>query len=135
MVARADSGRAYLLDTSACVQILRNRVSVGELPQAAETAIPAIVAAELWAGAHKGASPGQVGRLEEFLEIFPVIEFTHAAARAYGEIRAELELGGKSIGPMDLLIAAQALSLGATLVTGNLREFKRVKRLKILAWK
>ncbi len=135
MVARAANVRAYLLDTSACVQILRNRASVGELPETTETAIPAIVAAELWAGAQNGASLGQTARLEEFLEIFPVVEFTHAAARVYGEIRAELERKGMTIGPMDLLIAAQALSLGATLVTGNLREFRRVKGMKIHAWK
>lgn len=42
--------------------------------------------------------------------------------------------GGRSIGPLDLLIAAQARSLGATLVTANAAEFKRVKGLKVLSW-
>ena len=46
-----------------------------------------------------------------------------------------LEKKGVSIGPLDLLIAAHARSLGATLITANTGEFKRVKGLKVLAWK
>jgi tRNA(fMet)-specific endonuclease VapC len=46
-----------------------------------------------------------------------------------------LEERGRSIGPLDLLIAAQARSLGATLVTANAGEFKRVKGLKVKTWK
>ena len=52
-----------------------------------------------------------------------------------GATEPALEAGGVSIGPMDLLIAAQARSLGATLVTANTKEFQRVKGLKIRAWK
>ncbi len=62
-------------------------------------------------------------------------EFTEDAARHYAEIRADLERRGKTIGPMDLLIAAHARSLGATLVTRNAREFRRVKGLHLLALK
>lgn len=51
------------------------------------------------------------------------------------DIRAALEAKGKSIGPLDWLIAAQARSLGATLVTANARGFKRAHGLKVLAWK
>ena len=50
-------------------------------------------------------------------------------------IRPALKAAGTTIGPFDLLIAAQARSLGATLVTANAGEFKRVKGLKVLAWK
>jgi len=52
----------------------------------------------------------------------------------YGHIRATLESAGKIIGPLDLLIAAHALALEATLVTHNTREFKRVPDLKIDDW-
>ena len=50
------------------------------------------------------------------------------------ESKCELMARGQLIGPMDLLIAAHALSLGATLVTNNEREFKRVKGLKLENW-
>ena len=52
----------------------------------------------------------------------------------YGHIRATLESAGKTIGPLDLLIAAHALALEATLVTHNTREFKRVPDLKLDDW-
>ena len=57
------------------------------------------------------------------------------AALHYADIRAAFETAGTPIGQLDLLIAAQARSLGATLVTANAGEFKRVKGLKVLAWK
>ena len=63
------------------------------------------------------------------------MEFTLESALEYADIRADLEAKGTPIGPLDLLIAAQARSLGATLVTANASEFKRVKGLRILAWK
>ena len=56
------------------------------------------------------------------------------AALIYGEIRAGLERGGKTIGPLDMLIAAHALSLGATLVTNNEAEFRRVPDLRSENW-
>jgi tRNA(fMet)-specific endonuclease VapC len=53
---------------------------------------------------------------------------------AYGEIRAALEKAGTPIGSMDLLIGAHALSLGATLVTANIREFRRIRGLRTVNW-
>lgn len=126
---------AYLLDSSVCIMLLRGRTALAELPPPPETAISGIVAAELWAGAEKANRPREANRLEELLEFFPVLDFTGAAARIYGEVRADLERKGTLIGPLDLLIAAHARSLGATLVTANAREFKRVKGLKVQAWK
>jgi tRNA(fMet)-specific endonuclease VapC len=64
-----------------------------------------------------------------------VRDFDVAAAEHYGDLRAELERRGQTIGPLDLLIAAHARSLGATLVTGNTREFRRVPKLAVLSWR
>jgi len=127
---------AYLLDSSACIPILRNKTGLGRLPAPARTGIPMIVAAELWTGVKKNMSthPQQAAKLQAFLDLFVIPPFDMEAALHYAEIRAELESVGKSIGPLDLLIAAQARSLNATLVTGNVTEFKRVKGLKVLAW-
>ena len=128
---------AFLLDSSACIAVLRNTAGLASLPDPALTGIPVIVAAELWTDVKKNlrTHPHQAARLEAFLRIFRVEEFSVDAAIHYGEIRAALELAGTPIGLMDLLIAAQARSLGATLVTANAREFRRVKGLRVRAWK
>ena len=127
---------AYLLDSSACIPILRNKAGLGKLPSPVKTGIPIIVAAELWTGVKKNMAthPHQAAKLQAFLGLFAIPEFDMDAALHYAEIRAELEASGKTIGPLDLLIAAQARSLGATLVTGNVAEFKRVKGLKVQEW-
>lgn len=128
---------SFLLDSSACIPVLRNQAGLGKLPDPALTGIPVIVAAELWTGVKKNLStrPHQAAKLEAFLDLFLIANFTLDAAIHYAEIRAMLEAAGTPIGPLDLLIAAQARSLGATLVTANAGEFKRVKGLKVLAWK
>ncbi len=66
-----------------------------------------------------------------YIQTYPWIE---DCARISGEIRTDLEKKGTLIGPHDILIAAHALTLGATLVTHNTREFKRVKHLNIVDW-
>ena len=127
---------SHLLDASACIPILRNKAGLDKLPPPAKTGIPVIVAAELWTGVKKNMAthPHHAARLQTFLHMFAVPEFDMNAAIHYAEIRAELEAAGKTIGPLDLVIAAQARSLGATLVTGNGIEFKRVKGLKVQEW-
>lgn len=126
----------YLLDSSDCIPILRNQTGLGKLPAPAKTGIPVIVAAELWTGVKKNMAthPHQAARFQAFLSMFAIPEFDLNAALHYAEIRAELEAAGTTISPLDLLIAAQARSLGATLVTGNAAEFKRVTGLKIQKW-
>jgi len=128
---------AYLLDSSACVPVLRNKAGLDKLPDPAQTGIPVIVAAELWTGVKKNLTthPHQAARLEAFLSLFWLADFDLDAAIHYADIRAALEAAGKPIGPLDLLIAGQARSLGATLVTANAGEFTRVKGLKVQAWK
>ncbi len=125
----------FLLDSSVCVDLLRGRVSSTQLPATSDCFISRIVSAELWAGAEKSGRPTVKVQLEAFLGLFPVLDFNIAAAQHYGDIRAELEKRGTSIGPLDLLIAAHARSLGAVVVTGNTAEFRRVKGLKVVAWK
>lgn len=127
---------AFLLDSSACIPILRNKVGLGRLPPPGKTGIPVIVAAELWTGVKKNMAthPHQAAKLQSFLGLFAIPEFSLDAAIHYADIRAELEAAGTPIGPLDLLIAAQARSLKATLVTGNAAEFKRVRGLKVQQW-
>lgn len=73
-------------------------------------------------------------RLEEFLVPLEILAYDQTAANVYGEIRFQLEKRGQPIGPLDLLIAAHAMSQDLTLITNNDEEFKRIKRLKIENW-
>ncbi len=73
-------------------------------------------------------------RFEGMVKLLPQIDFNREDATQYASIRTKLERVGRGIGPMDTLIAAQALRLGATVVTHNLAEFKRVPKLKVVDW-
>lgn len=105
------------------------------MPPFAQCRLSAVVAAELWTGVGKSENPAAARtRLEAFLGLFEILPFDASAAEAYGEIRAHLEKAGTPIGPMDLMIAAHARIAGATLLTGNLKEFRRVPGLTSQSW-
>jgi tRNA(fMet)-specific endonuclease VapC len=72
--------------------------------------------------------------VEEFLEGIEVLPLTTDVARVYARARADLESRGTPIGPLDLMIAAHGLSIGATVVTTNLGEFRRVRGLRCRDW-
>jgi tRNA(fMet)-specific endonuclease VapC len=72
--------------------------------------------------------------VEEFLAGITILPLTSGVARVYGRIRAELEAKGTPIGPLDLMIAAQAVALKATLVSNNLSEFRRIAGLRCVDW-
>ena len=129
----------YLLDTNVCIQIIRGQVPDASSPVSKAAlewiTISSITLAELELGVAKAARSAEHRRqVDEFLTEVTVLDFDRKAALHYGEIRADLERRGRTIGPLDLLIAAHARSLAATIVTANLREFKRVPGLKCLAW-
>jgi tRNA(fMet)-specific endonuclease VapC len=65
---------------------------------------------------------------------FRIVDFDQPAAQHAGAIRASLEPRGMPIGPLDTLIAAHARSLGAVVVTANMREFSRVPDLEVENW-
>ena len=129
----------YLLDTDVCIYLINKRSSsVLEKLHACrvgDVGVSAITVSELRYGASKSQRPGQNHEaLDLFLAPFEMMAFDESAATAYGEIRAQLEKAGDPIGPLDMLIAGQAKTLNVVLVTNNVREFKKVKGLKIEAW-
>lgn len=125
----------WLLDTNVCIDLLRAKAVGKRLPPYDRCRLPAVVAAELWTGVNKSADLAkQTQKLSAFLELFDIVPFDGEAARHYGEIRSHLEKQGTPIGSLDQLIAAQARSAGATLLTSNMQEFKRVPGLKCQAW-
>ena len=93
-----------------------------------------IVAAELRFGLRKNPSTRLAAQVEPVLDAIPALPFESPADDHYARIRANLEARGTLIGANDLLIAAQALALDATLVTGNEREFRRVPGLRVENW-
>jgi tRNA(fMet)-specific endonuclease VapC len=128
----------YLLDTNIVSGLVRNpqgKVAqhirkVGE----AQVCTSIIVAAELRYGAIKKGSPRLSAQLEAVLGALEVLPFEVPADAAYGLLRARLEQDGRPIGANDLLIAAQALSLGYTIITDNEREFAHVEDLRRENW-
>jgi tRNA(fMet)-specific endonuclease VapC len=93
-----------------------------------------IVAAELRYGCAKSGSERLLKTVEDLLGEITVLPFDDPADTEYGGIRAALEAAGKPIGSNDLLIAAHAAATGATIVTANVGEFKRVRGLKVENW-
>ncbi|MGA6971038.1 MAG: type II toxin-antitoxin system VapC family toxin [Candidatus Binatus sp.] len=128
-----------MLDSDICVDVMRGRspsIRIRlERTNREDVAVSSIVAAELWTGVSKSAQPERSKEaVLAFLAYVTVLDWPAEAAPRYGEIRARLETSGRSIGAMDLLIAAHALYEKATLVTRNLSEFRRVADLKVESW-
>ena len=128
----------YLLDTNVVSDLVRNpqgkvaqRIrKVGE----GEVCTSIIVAAELRYGAAKKGSPRLSSKLEVVLVVLEVLPFETPADAPYGLLRTRLEQAGTPIGANDLLIAAQALALGYTIVSDNEKEFARVDDLLRENW-
>jgi tRNA(fMet)-specific endonuclease VapC len=129
----------YLLDTNICIALIREKPAalIGRLTalEPGEVGLSSITLAELIDGADKSVRPEQnLAALEQFLLPLELVDFDGAAAMAYGQIRTGLERIGKTIGSMDMLIAAHALSLNTVLVTNNTKEFARVPGLLLEDW-
>ena len=100
-----------------------------------EIAVPAVVVHELEVGVLQSVqSKKRRAQLDEFLASTTVLALDRAAARTAAEIRVDLEAADTPIGPLDTLIAGIALAHHATLVTHNVREFRRVRHLQLVDW-
>ncbi len=127
----------YLPDTNAFSKYFQGRLPHLRQRMATsfhELQLSAIVLAELEFGATKSAIPRHRQNVAQLIEQLPLVSFNGEDAAIYGQLRTHLERKGLIIGPIDTLIAAQALRLGATVVTHNIAEFKRVPRLKVVDW-
>jgi len=128
----------FLLDTNICVYVMnhRPRSVLAYFEQHKEhLAISSITLAELRFGAANSQHVAHNQRaIDEFCLRLDVLDFDAHAALQYGDIRATLKKQGQLIGDNDLLIAAHARSLNATLVTNNVREFERVAQLHVVNW-
>ena len=129
----------YLLDTNTCIYVINKKppwaVNHIRSRNPDDIAISTITIAELQYGVYRSQNEDRNRiALLEFLVPFTIIDFDQSAAAAYGSIRASLERKGTPVGPMDLLIAAQALSEKLILITNNEKEFRRIDGLRIENW-
>lgn len=127
-----------LLDTNTCIYIINNRppnvLERFSKYKAGEVGISSIAASELAYGVAKSGSVKNRKALDMFLAPLKVLPFDSQCLWFYADLRASLEKQGLTIGAMDTLIAAHALSIDGTLVTNNLKEFARVPKLKLENW-
>ena len=128
----------YMLDTNIISDLVRNPQgkAAKRVAKAGEDNIctSIIVAAELRYGCAKSGSKRLLQAVEDLLGEISVLPFDIPADAEYGGIRSELEAAGKPIGSNDLLIAAHAYATGATIVTANVNEFKRIRGLNVENW-
>ena len=129
----------YALDTNICVYLMtRTYPQVRERlrqHKPSEIRIPALVLAELMVGGTESAQREKVTRtVNAFACQFEVVDFGKECAAAYGAIKADLMQRSLKMGPNDLMIAASALAIGATLVTNNTKDFAHVEGLSLENW-
>ena len=129
----------YLLDSNICIYLINGRpikvVQKIKEYNPPEIKLSSISIAELEYGVSKSENREKNRQaLIDFASAFDIVDFNDDDAEIYGMIRADLEKKGQIIGPYDMQIAAQAISRNMVLVTNNVREFCRVKNLKIENW-
>jgi tRNA(fMet)-specific endonuclease VapC len=128
----------YLLDTNICLYIMQRRPATVaarfEALSRGDVGMSIITYAEMRVGIEK--HPDSRKHNEKILELFvqrvPYLPFDEAAANAYGVLRAAVP--DRRRNAMDRLIAAQALSIGAILVTNNEDDFKGYPGLTVENW-
>lgn len=135
---RARISEMYVLDTNTLSYYFRGEGRVAERLSSvspSDVAIPSIVLFEIESGiARSPEATKRRSQLDSALSAVEVLPFGRNEARTAAKVRADLEARGKPIGPYDVLIAGTALAHGATLVTRNVREFRRVPGLTVENW-
>jgi tRNA(fMet)-specific endonuclease VapC len=128
----------FMLDTNICIFAIKNKPQIVREAfnlHDGQLCISAVTLMELIYGAEKSATPEKnlavIEGLAARLEVWP---FDNEAAAHTGMIRSELAKAGTPIGPYDQMIAGHARSRGLIVVTNNLREFERVKGLRVEDW-
>ena len=130
----------YILDTNICIYIINEKpdkvLRKFELYPVYEFGISSITHAELQYGIEKSKNKNtNQAALDEFLLPLTILPFHgQRLVTCYGEIRASLESKGQTIGPLDMLIAAHALSLDLIIISNNIKEFSRIPNLKCENW-
>ena len=129
---------AYMLDTNICIYVMKNypqdlREKFNSLAE--QLCISSITLGELYYGAEKSTRRADnLIAVEHFVARLDVLPFDAKAAAHYGQVRAELERVGTPCGPHDMQIGGHARSQGLIIVTNNMREFIRMKGIRVENW-
>ena len=127
----------YMLDTNTVSHLIRQHPALARRVVAASMAslcLSAITAGELLFGLAKRPDAVRLHRaVTELLRRVDVLPWDNDVARCYGGVRADTERRGRPLGPLDLLIAAHARSVGAVLVTND-QAFGQVAGLAVEDW-
>ena len=129
----------YLLDTNICIYAIKNKpyhvLEIIKERSKYGIYLSSLTIAELEYGIQNS------DRIEEnriallkFISIFNILCFDDMDAIPYGKLKAKLKKDGNIIGPIDMLLAAQALSKDLIFVTNNTKEFTRIDNLKLENW-
>ena len=129
----------YMLDTNICIYVIKHKPETVfqklQNTNPEDVCISSVTYAELVHGVEKSAAVEKNRlALSILLANMEILDFDVDAADCYGKIRAGLEKNGTPIGPLDMMIAGHAQSLGYTVVTNNVKEFSRVSALQIENW-
>ncbi|WP_095202070.1 type II toxin-antitoxin system VapC family toxin [Mesorhizobium carmichaelinearum] len=128
----------FMLDTNIISDMIRNPAgkAASAMSREGDAAVctSIVVASELRYGCARKGSAKLLKKVEDLLAEIPVLPLDVPVDAKYGALRAELEAVGQPIGHNDLFIAAHACVLGTTLVTANMGEFTRIRKLKVENW-
>lgn len=126
----------YLLDTNICIYAIKKK-PIYVLEQIKEKSrlgiyISALTVAELEFGIENSTKieENRIALLK-YLSLFNILPFDDKDAIPYGKLKSRLRKEGQIIGPIDMLLAAQALSKDLIFVTNNTKEFERIENLKL----
>ena len=114
----------FLLDTTFVIDHIRGdpdaRATMARLVERGDQLfVNEVVVAEAWSGAHDNVDPD----LEAFLRFIEFVQPGPETAKAAGRWRADARRRGWVLSMTDALIASAAISLDASLLTRNLRDF------------
>ena len=128
----------YMLDTNAVSAVMRGNPLMDERLlklDPADWCISAVTHSEICYGLSlRPAATTLIRAADAFLAVATTLAWDATAAAAHGRLRAQLRQAGTPIGDFDEMIAAHALSVGAVLVTGNERHFRRIPGLAVENW-
>ncbi len=129
----------YMIDTDISIYLINNKPQTVldhfHQHSPGDIVMSSITLSELKYGIQKSNKKKQnMTALNDFIQLVQICDYDNSASDEYAIIRVYLESKGQSIGALDTLIAAHALSLGLTLITNNVKEFKRVLNLNIENW-
>ena len=129
----------YLLDTDICIYLIKKHppevLARFQQTQLKQLHISTITVFELYFGIEKNNSQQRnLVALENFMAPLTLVDFSVESAKKAAKIRSILQKQGTPIGAYDLQIAAIAVAENMTLLTNNVREFERVKGLKLENW-